>query len=221
VTRGHEGRPVAGSCVADQPCCVFKDDASDPLVAGAAGVQTGRRAMLAAKDPPFPNSTAVLWAHIEPKMYIGVNGDEFPMSWAKDGAQYSGAGDNKQLIGGKTTESPLSFFKVTGGPTEMGCTVEQPGPNQTQPSPICKNISLQGNSIVVKGPAALKTCPGWHDVDGKMVPNLKSSGVLAINDTIYWAVSCFNYGDDPVFDRQRCEPVAHFTGLYNTVAFGK
>lgn len=29
---------------------------------------------------------------------------------------------------------------------------------------------------MVKGPAALKTCPGWHDVDGKMVPNLKSSG---------------------------------------------
>ena len=29
---------------------------------------------------------------------------------------------------------------------------------------------------MVKGPAALKTCPGWHAVDGKMVPNLKSSG---------------------------------------------
>jgi len=49
-------------------------------------------------------------------------------------------------------------------------------PNYTQPSPHCKNIKMQGDSIVVKGPAALKTCPGWHDVDGKMVPNLKSSG---------------------------------------------
>ena len=87
----------------------------------------------------------------------------------------------------------------------MGCTVEQPSPNNTQPSPQCKNIKMQGDSIVVKGAAALKSCPGWHDVNGKMVPNLKSSGVLAINDTIYWAVSCFNYGDDPVFDRQRCK----------------
>ena len=98
---GHEGRPVAGSCAAGQPCCVFKDDASDPLVAGATGVQTGRRAMLAAKDPPFPNSTTVPWAEIEAKMYIGVNGDEFPMSWGKDGAQYSGAGDNVQMVDGK------------------------------------------------------------------------------------------------------------------------
>ena len=30
--------------------------------------------------------------------------------------------------------------------------------------------------------------------------------MLAINGTIYWAVACFNYGDDPAFNRQRYSP---------------
>ena len=220
---GKEGVPVAGSCAAGRPCCVFKDDASDPLIpAGSAwrGLQTGRRSMLPATDPPYPNSTSVPWASIEPRMYVGVNGDEFPTTWARDGAQYTGAGDNKQATGGGTrAESPLSFFKVSGRPTEMGCTVETPSPNNTQPSPICKNITMQGESIVVRGPAASKACPGWHDVDGRPVPNLKSSGVLAIGDTIYWAVSCFNYGDDQVFNRQRYGPAWIITSRDGGVTF--
>ena len=32
---------------------------------------------------------------------------------------------------------------------------------------------------------------------------IASSAVLAIDGVLYWAVSCFNYGDDPAFNRQR------------------
>ena len=41
-----------------------------------------------------------------------------------DGNQYTGAGDNSQryLPAPNNSASPLSFFKVVGGPTEMGCT---------------------------------------------------------------------------------------------------
>lgn len=55
--------------------------------------------------------------------------------------RYTGAGDNHQPNG---QESPLSFFKVTGGPTEMGCTY--PPTHRNQPSPTCKNIHQQGLS---------------------------------------------------------------------------
>lgn len=44
--------------------------------------------------------------------WFGINGDEFPITWGRDGNQYTGAGDNHQPGG---AESPLSFFKVTGG----------------------------------------------------------------------------------------------------------
>ena len=35
---------------------------------------------------------------------------------------------------------------------------------------------------------------------------MKSSGVLSVDGVLYWAVSCFNYGDDGVFNRQRYGP---------------
>ena len=49
-------------------------------------------------------------------MEIGINGDEFPITWDQDGNQYTGAGDNSQP---GESGSPLSFFRVAGGPTDM------------------------------------------------------------------------------------------------------
>ena len=45
--------------------------------------------------------------------------------------------------------------------------------------------------------------------------------MLAINDTIYWAVSCFNYGDDAVFDRQRYGPAWIITSKDGGVTFNE
>lgn len=43
-------------------------------------------------------------------------------------------------------------------------------------------------------PDASAACPNWR----AGIPNLKSSGVLSVDGVLYWAVSCFNYGDDGV-----------------------
>lgn len=127
------------------------------------------------------------------------NGDEFPTTWGADGAQYTGAGDNHQR---GVAASPLSFFRVVGAPTTLGC--DNPPTHHDQPSPLCANITLQGDAIVV--PAARgnfsSRCPRWGDA----AVNVKSSGVLSVRGVLYWAVSCFNYGDDDVFNRQRYGP---------------
>ena len=183
-----------GNCTGSTPCCVFKDDIDKVVKSADSGVTTGRRAKLPARPPPYPNSTKVLGAVLHPKMEIGINGDEFPITWDEDGNQYTGAGDNSQA---NETGSPLSFFQVKGGPTEMGCTY--PPTHGNQPSPVCKNIHEMGVHVPVQGPDASKACPAWHSG----IPNLKSSGVLSLDGVLYWAVSCFNYGDDAVFNRQR------------------
>eukprot|EP00729_Bicosta_minor_P011341 gene11341-33642_t len=154
----------AGKCVIGKACCVFKDDV-DALVSAAATAgtaTTGVRAKLPSQDPPFPTSTHVVGT-LEKKMYIGINGDEFPITWGADGKH------------------------VQGGPTEMNCTY------------VIERLPLRGVAVPVNGPAASKACPEWRTG----IPNLKSSGVLSVDGVLYWAISCFNYGDDEVFNRQR------------------
>ena len=184
-------------CKPSGPCCVFKDDLDALVKANASsGVVTGKRAHLAAKQPPYPASKLSATVH---KELTVINGDEFPITWGADGAQYTGAGDNHQAVG-NTAESPLSFFRVAGGPTELGCS--NPPTHHNQPSPTCKNITEQGPAVAVKSAASIKACPGWHDG----IPNIKSSAVLSVGGTLYWAISCFNYGDDDTFNRQRYGP---------------
>ena len=89
---------------------------------------------------------------------------------------------------------------MAGGPTELGC--DNPPTHHDQPSPTCKAITEQGPAVPVKSAAAIKACPEWHDG----IPNLKSSAVLSVGGVLYWAVSCFNYGDDATFNRQRYGP---------------
>lgn len=48
-----------------------------------------------------------------------------------------------------------------------------------------------GPAIPVNNPAARKACPAWRSD----TPNLKSSGVLSVDGVLYWAISCFNYGN--------------------------
>ena len=48
---------------------------------------------------------------------------------------------------------------------------------------------------------------------------MKSSGVLSVDGVLYWAVACFNYGDDPVFNRQRYGPAWIITSQDNGVTW--
>lgn len=182
-------KPFFGGCVSEKPCCSFRDDSFDTLVPGASGVRSGVRSKLPSFSPPYPPSTTILSTTVNPKIAIGINGDEFPITWGRDGNQYTGAGDNTQANG---LGSPLSFFKVVGGPQEMGC--DHPSARKGfSPSPNCTNLTLMGKEVVV-GAGHPGVCPQ----QGSGPPNLKSSGVLSVDGVLYWAVSCFNYGDDAV-----------------------
>ena len=149
-------------------------------------------------------------ATLDPHFEIGINGDEFPITWGADGNQYTGAGDNHQV---GEASSPLSFFKVEGGPKSMGC--DSPPTHGNQPSPTCANVTLQGDPVPVTGPAASKACVEWREG----IPNLKSSGVISVDGMLYWAVSSFNYGDDDVFNRQRYGPAWIVTSSDGGVTF--
>ena len=177
--------------------CSFRDDIDALVPSAGVGVTTGKRGLLPAKPMPLPASH--ISAVLNKTMVVGINGDEFPISWAEDGKMYTGAGDNRQK---DSPSSPLAFFSVQGGPTEMGC--DAPPTHHDQPSPTCKNVSLRGDPIPIKAPTALKACSPWEG--HKTIPNLKSSGVLALDGVLYWIVSCFNYGDDKTFNRQRYGP---------------
>eukprot|EP01048_Picozoa_sp_COSAG05_P014278 COSAG05_NODE_1602_length_4434_cov_2.280277_3_plen_206_part_00 len=168
---------------------------------------------------------------MEPKIEIGINGDEFPITWDIDGNQYTGAGDNSQryLPPPNSSSSPLSFFKLSVGRSRWGVLTRRR--EGTNPHPSARMLPSKGRSVSVSayitfcgrpvpllvyervcvlrfqpvpvnGPDAKAACPSWN----RGIPNLKSSGVLSLDGTLYWAVSCFNYGDDAVFNRQRYGP---------------
>merc|ERR1711871_1187088 len=92
---------------------------------------------------------------------------------------------------------------VKGGPMDLNCT------DPSNPSPQCTNMTLQGSTIPVRGKWLLDYCENWnpwHDPKYEDVPNIKSNSVISIDGTLYWAVTCFNYGDDDDFNRQRYGP---------------
>ena len=141
-TRAAKAFP--GGCIPNQPCCSFRDDSYDTLVPAISGVRSGVRAKLPSYTPPYPLSRTIVNASVDQKAIHGIIGDEFPITWGRDGNQYTGAGDNTQATG---LGAPLSFFKVSGGPTEMGC--DNPPTHHNQPSPNCANITLQGSEVVI------------------------------------------------------------------------
>ena len=172
--------------------CVFQDDIPPPQPAppGSTAV-SGLRAFLPGQTPPFPVSTFFASVALNSSAIYAADGDEFPTAWASDGMQYSGAGDNTQPSRGipQRWNSPASMFRVSGRPGDAGFPDNA---FEAQGSPFAP-----ANSSFAKA-----NCPKW----GGGLANIKSSGVLFVNDTLIWAVSCFNYGDDPAFNRQRYGP---------------
>jgi hypothetical protein len=74
------------------------------------------------------------------------------------------------------------------------------------PAERCRQIV---RSAISHGSLAERLCPRWSP--HSPVANIQSSGVISLRDetangTTIWAVSCFNYGDDLTFNRQRYGP---------------
>ena len=175
------------------PTCTFMDERAplSPRPAGS-GMVTGSRAVLAPPSPPPYAPSAFIAGAVDPAALFGVDGDEFPSTWATDGFTYTGAGDNTQPSPSipQRYNSPASFFRVAAASPE-------------DPAFPSAAFSLQGGPFPLSDTDfARALCPPW----GHGVANIKSSGVLEFNGTLLWAVSCFNYGDDATFNRQRYGP---------------
>ena len=175
------------------PQCTFMDELP-PLTPrpASSSMLTGSRAFLPPPlAPPYPASTYIS-AALDSSALLGVNGDEFPTTWASDGFSYSGAGDNIQPSPSIPLHysSPASFFKISAS-----SPLDARYPNSS--------FTLQGGPFPLSDSALAKAmCPGW----GRGLANIKSSGVIEFEGSMFWAVSCFNYGDDPTFNRQRYGP---------------
>jgi len=176
------------------PQCTFMDDLppAAPAPPGDTRV-TGARAFLPPLAAvPYPPSAAIAGATINSTALLGVDGDEFPTTWAADGFQYAGAGDNTQPSPGLPQwryASPATMMRINGAPDAA-----------TFPA---QAFAVQGDPFAVSnGSLARGACPGW----GGGLANIKSSGVLELNGTLLWAVACFDYGSDPDFNRQPYGP---------------
>ena len=176
------------------PSCDFLDSVPPARPASGDARATGTRAALPPPaPPPYGASTRVRGARVNASAVFGINGDEFPTTWTASGTQLTGAGDNSQ---GKNW-TPASFFAVAGPPPESGAFAPDA-------------FALRGDPFAVSdGSLAERLCPRWNP--HSPVANIKSSGVISLRDetangTTIWAVSCFNYGDDPTFNRQRYGP---------------
>lgn len=186
--KGDNLSPLGNSCNdPTQPCCALLSDSESLLVpATVAGVRSGIRGRLPARDPErgrYEHSSVIRTITLGDTLYTGGLsvypkargsawdlGDEFPTSWSDDGYQYAGAGDNS-AAGYPGSDSPLTMWRIKGA---------------DPPSAV---FSLTGNHTPVSIP---HLCP----VTKSGVPNLKSQSVFAIGKTVYWAVACFDY-DDP------------------------
>lgn len=104
------------------------------------------------------------------------DGDMWPITWADDGNLYGAAGDN--------TNSPMNFWKIVGGPTDVfrgtgwSVYVELIDHKPIDPKVYCQQ-------------------PDLHPKQG-----VKPAGLLCINGVLYLAVELHNYGDNPEFNRQ-------------------
>ena len=162
--------------------------------AGGQGSRSGVRALLPVARPAYPNSSAIKGVAFSPNATTWVEGDCHPTTWDNDGSQYSGTGDNRVSDPSlRHDNSPNAFLRLEGNPSAAG--------NLT--------FTLQGSSRPITGPVADGACP--DRVFG--VANTKPSSVLSLGGVLYWAVSCFNYGDNPLFNRQRWGPTWIVTSL--------
>ena len=175
------------------PSCTFMDERAplEPRPAGST-MQTGSRAVLSPPfPPPYPPSTFIS-AEVDSDALYGVDGDEFPTVWASDGFSYTGAGDNTQPSPSipQRFNSPASFFRIN-----VSSPLDPAFPNAA--------FTLRGEPFPLSDTGfAKQNCPSW----GHNLSNIKSSGVIEWSGSLFWAVSCFNYGDDPTFNRQRYGP---------------
>lgn len=126
-------------------------------------------------SPDYPKSTLVRGVRLDKHRYHQGSGDMWPNTWACDGNIYAGAGDNR--------DSPMNFWRITGGPRRRG------NYQNDWILDVVDNLPLD--------PAVYAQHPL---VDHRM--GLKPAGLIDIGGRLHFAVESQNYGTNPAFNRQ-------------------
>ena len=124
--------------------------------------------------PPYEQSEYIKEVVMDRFRYHSGEGDMWPLTWAADDMIYGGAGDNRGC--------PMNIWKV----------------ETLRFSPGSLTSTGQWRMDVInEEPVNLKEC-----CHGKAV-SVKPSGILDIDGTLYLSVEAQNYGENPLFCRQR------------------
>lgn len=174
---------VGGSCChLGGACCMLKDTVP-PLTPNTFGPAVATGTLTAAGPaPPFPPSVDILGAAFgAPSFWPGAGdgknaGDTWPSAWAPDGRLLAWDCD--------AHGSPMSLWDVRGDPFSGNLTPVPVGAslNPINYTALCGYLGKTGSYPNI---------------------NVKPAGMTALPDgTLLAGVSCMNYGDDAVFNRQ-------------------
>ena len=126
----------------------------------------------------FPKSDYIISARFHCNRWLNGLGDMWPITWAADDNLYAGAGDNDPSARIKGLAgpmwSPMNFWRIN----------EKKTPELVDNWPIDPRIYCQKPQVDPKN-------------------GIKPAGLLSVNGTLYFAVENMNYGENPVFNRQR------------------
>ena len=125
-------------------------------------------------EPPYEQSDYIEEVLLDRFRYHSGEGDMWPMTWAKDGCMYCGAGDNKGC--------PTNIWKLT----TMRYAPE-----------ALTNTGNWSMDMINSEPADLKKYMKDEQIQG-----VKPSGLLDIDGKLYLSMEAQNYGDNPYFGRQ-------------------
>lgn len=133
--------------------------------------------------PPYEKSDYIKEVLLDKFRYHCGEGDMWPLTWAENDEIYAGAGDNKGC--------PMNLWKIS----------------------TLKNYWNQSGKVL---PDVLSNSGSWtaEMINGNPVniekycthpeaPFIKPAGILDVEGVLYLAVEAQNYGDNPLFNRQR------------------
>ena len=125
-------------------------------------------------EPPYERSDYIEEVLLDRFRYHSGEGDMWPMTWAKDGCTYCGAGDNKGC--------PTNIWRLK----TMRYAPE-----------ALTNTGNWSMDMINGEPADLKKYMKDERIEG-----VKPSGLLDIDGKLYLSMEAQNYGDNPYFGRQ-------------------
>ena len=170
---------VGGACCEEgAACCMLKDELALPLVNNTwpGAVQTGALPPAPGPVPPFARSADLGNASFgSVKFCPGDNGDTWPTAWLADDS----------LVGWDCDAhgSPMSLWRLDGDPRLGNLTPT-----------LVSDLQALNYTLLCSFLGKTGSYPNI---------NIKPGGMMALDGVLYAGVSCMDYGEDALFNRQR------------------